>query len=553
MILQGCLKDRVIMKKIAETQSFEDFTNFNYIYIDKTEQIYQITQKRKIFISRPRRFGKSLMLNTIGTLFKHGVDPYFKNTWIYDKWDEQKYLVLRLDFLSMSCTNFKDFCIDFDNKISKFAKLNKLKYESSDSPQRSIESLFFSLEEMEQEKQQKIKIVILIDEYDAQLSANINNQELYETFRISLRELYGAFKGSTSIRFLGITGVTRFHDVSIFSAGSDINDLSYHTCFSTIIGFTREEIRKYYIDYINLTVSLIHKISEEQVTEEQRNKFLDQLAEEYDGYCFDERYKKKVFSTWSVNNFFSEVSVRKKVKFADYWYDNGGNPTILENYLKTHTIKFDNYVEDISLPLADFKNPRTLQEMKQEVLMCQTGYLTLHSSFFSDLNVTLGIPNNEVYRALTRQLAPKIFDGIELTQTINEQFFLQASPQEIVDKFNTLMNTLSYDNYKNVNEKIVQGLLHAFLVGAFQPVKIEVQSARGRSDIELEYDSRRLIFELKCAETENDCEKKLQEAIDQIKNKSYGDVLPNKEVLKLALVFNADQKVRQFTHFDVVK
>ena len=541
------------MKKIAQTQSFEDFSDFNYIYIDKTEQIYQITQNRKIFISRPRRFGKSLMLNTIGTLFKHGVDPYFKNTWIYDHWNEEKYLVLRLDFLTMSCTDYGEFCIDFDNKISKFAKLNKLKYESSDSPQRSIESLFFSLEEMEQEKQQKIKIVILIDEYDAQLSANINNPELYETFRTSLRELYGAFKGSTSIRFLGITGVTRFHDVSIFTSGSDVNDLSYHTCFSTIIGFTREEIRKYYIDYINLTVSLIHKIPEEQVTEDQRNKFLDQLAAEYAGYCFDDEYINKVYSTWSVNNFFDKVATTKEVYYEDFWYDNGGTPSILKNYLKTLTIKFDNYIEDIDLDADDFLYPRSLLEMKQETLMCQTGYLTLHSSIISGSYVTLGFPNNEIYKAITRQIVPKIFNGIELTQTINEQFFLQASPQEIVDKFNTLMNTLSYDNYKNVNEKIVQGLLHAFLVGAFQPVKIEVQSARGRSDIELEYDSRRLIFELKCAETENDCEKKLQEAIDQIKNKSYGDVLPNKEVLKLALVFNADQKVRQFTHFDVVK
>ena len=543
------------MKKIAETQSFEDFSNptYDYIYIDKTEQIYQITQKRKIFISRPRRFGKSLMLNTIGTLFEEGVDPYFKNTWIYDKWDEQKYLVLRLNFLTMSCTDYKEFCIDFDNKISQFAKLNNLKYVSKEFPDQSIKSLFHTLKIKQKKKGQIIQIVILIDEYDAQLSANINNPELYETFRNSLQEIYRVFKGATSIRFLGITGVTRFHDVSIFSAGSDINDLSYHTCFSTIIGFTREEIRKYYIDYINLTVSLIHKIPEEQVTEDQRNKFLDQLSAEYAGYCFDDEYINKVYSTWSVNNFFDKVATTKEVYYEDFWYDNGGTPSILKNYLKTLTIKFDNYIEDIDLDADDFLYPRSLLEMKQETLMCQTGYLTLHSSIKSGSYVTLGIPNNEVYRALTRRLAKKIFNGIDLKPIVNEQFFLKASAQEIVDKFNTLMNTLSYDTFKNVNEKIVQGLLHAFLVGAFQPVKIEVQSARGRSDIELEYDHRRLIFELKYAETESDCENKLQEAIKQIQNKKYGDVLPNKEFLKIALVFNGDKTVRQFTHYKVVK
>lgn len=86
-------------KKIARTQSFKDFRRFNYIYIDKTEQIYRLIENRWVFISRPRRFGKSLMLDTIGTLFEEGVEPYFRNTWIYDKWTDTRYPVLRLNFL----------------------------------------------------------------------------------------------------------------------------------------------------------------------------------------------------------------------------------------------------------------------------------------------------------------------------------------------------------------------------------------------------------------------------------------------------------------------
>ena len=540
------------MKTIAKTQSFEDFNQYNYIYIDKTENIYQLLQERKIFISRPRRFGKSLMLNTIGTLFEHGVDPYFKNTWIYDKWNEQKYLVLRLDFLAMSCIDYNKFCKDFDDQIVEFAELNNLKYVSKNFPDQSIKSLFSTINKINKKNNTQNQIVILIDEYDAQLSANINNPRLYETFRISIREFYAALKRSTSIRFLGITGVTRLKDVSIFSAGSDINDLSYHTSYSTIIGFTRDEIRKYYIDYINLTVSLIHKIPEEQVTEDQRNKFLDQLAAEYAGYCFDDEYINKVYSTWSVNNFFDKVATTKEVYYEDFWYDNGGTPSILKNYLKTLTIKFDNYIEDIDLDADDFLYPRSLLEMKQETLMCQTGYLTLHSTI-SGGAIKLGLPNNEIYRALLKQLSQKIFPINSLLSTDNKALFSKATADEIVKKLNELMNSINYEEYQNATEKTIQGFIHTFMIGADQNVITEHHSALGRSDIVIEYDNRRLVFELKYAKTSSDCENKLQEAINQIQNKKYGDVLPNKELLKIALVFNGDKTVRQFTHYKEVK
>ena len=543
------------MKALGQGQDYINFTLRNRIYIDKTEQIFNLLKNDRVFISRPRRFGKSLMLDTIGTLFQRGVDPYFENTWIYDKWNEQKYLVLRIDFLGMSFTDFKEFCIDFDNQIVKFAKINKLKYESKDSPKRSMESLFLTLEqkELEDENQQEVQIVILIDEYDAQLTANIYNSELYETFRTSLRELYGVFKGSKYVRFLGITGVTRLKDISILSVGSEIKDLSYYSPISTIVGFTRDEIRKYYIDYINLAVSLDQKIPEEQITEEQRNELLDNLAEEYYGYCFDDEYKNKVYSTWSVNSFFSDVADRKNVFYGDYWYDNGGIPSVLSNYLDKHIINFEDYEEDVRVLKKDFWDPTSLLDMKQEVLMCQAGYFTVHSKLRGNKSVALGFPNKEVHRALVTLLAYKLFPTANFDLYEINDIFSKSSVDEIVNELNKLMNSISYEEYQNISERTIQGFIHAYMLGVGQNIITEKHSALGRSDIVVEYDNRRLVFELKYAETESECEKKLQEAIKQIKDQRYGEVLPSKEILKIALVFNGDKAVRKFSHYEVVE
>lgn len=536
------------MRKIAQTKSFKNLIDSDCIYIDKTEQIFNLLQTDRIFISRPRRFGKSLMLDTIGTLFESGVDPYFRNTWIYDKWTDSKYPVLRFDFLKYT-EDYKEFANLFCKNVRLFAR--KLDITDSITAKPSPVEVMFDL--LKALNEHGIRIVILIDEYDSQLAANINDPELYEKFRIQLRNLYGVMKDDPSIRFLGITGVTRLKDVSIFSAGSDINDLSYYKPVSTIAGFTREEIRKYYTDYIDLAVSLEKGKPQEQVTETERDELLDRLSEEYDGYCFDSFYENKVFSTWSVIKFFKETAETRMMVFRNYWYDNGGMPTVLAKYLETHSIRLEDYAGDIDVGFSDFWDPSSLLDMRQEVLMCQIGYLTVKSPVPDGNQVTIGIPNKEVRRSFEKILVRRIFVRADFSRIRNERLFSEASPADIVQRLNELFNTISYENYQHIDEKTIQGMLHAYFIGADQPVRTEVQSAAGRSDIILEYDSRRLVLELKYAGSEADCGRKLSEAVGQIKARKYGDTLPRKPVLKLALVFNGDSSVRQFTHYEEVK
>ena len=539
------------MKDISSTGSFINFYLNNYIYVDKTKYIRDLIKLERVFISRPRRFGKSLTLDTIATLFETGVEPYFKGTWIYDKWTEPTYPVLRLNFLDLDKYSLEHFKQKLNAIISSFARdINVKNYEEKVEPEDTI---YFLLDELRKEKRQ---IVILIDEYDCQMTANINNETLYKQFQEKIKSFYDTIKNKWPIKFLGITGVTRLKDVEIFSIGSDIRDITNASAYSQMIGFTRDEIKKYYIDYLKLASSYENNCSVNDVTDAQIESLLDRLAKNYDGYCFDEFYKKKVFSTWSVNSFFQSIIENKFVDFGDYWYDNGGLPSILVNYLKTHKLNSLDYVEKdktITIRVNDFKNPTSLTSINQNVLMCQTGYLTLRSPVYSKGFMTLGIPNSEVYNALLSLMALNIFDDTKL-ENVNEQILSQSKDVgEIIELFNTVLNTVSYDNYPISSEAVVQQLLYMYLKGICNSVSAELHSSKGRADLVIESDNRRIVFEFKYAKNEIEAKVKLSEAIEQIKTRDYGNIVPKKaELLRIAAVFNADPKVRAFTEYHEV-
>ena len=541
------------MKDISSTGSFIDFTLENFIYVDKTEYIPKIVKLKRVFISRPRRFGKSLTLDTIATLFETGVEPYFKGTWIYDKWTEPTYPVLRLNFLNFDKNSLEKFNNKLNSKITEFAELNHVtSYKEKEEAEDSIDHL---LEQLRLENRQ---IVILIDEYDCQMTANINNETLYKQFQEKIKSFYANLKDKFAIKFLGITGVTRLKDVEIFSIGSDINDITNDSAYSQMIGFTRDEIKKYYIDYLTLAASYENKCRVEEVTDTQIESMLDMMAQNYDGYCFDEFYKKKVFSTWSVNKFFQSVVSNKFVYFGEYWYDNGGLPSILVNYLKTHELNIFDYLDknkSLKVTDEDFKNPTSLTTINQNVLMCQTGYLTLRSSLTESSDVFLGIPNGELYKALNKLLATKFFKGnISVSNANGENILNVGTVEDVISLLNTMVNTVTYDAYPLNSESSVQNYVKAYLLGAKQNVFSEVHQAKGRADLMIETNKRRIVIEFKYAQNETEAKAKLSEAIEQIKSRDYGNIVPRKnELLRIAAVFNADPKVRAFTQYKFVQ
>ena len=542
------------MKKIGNTGSFKKFYLNDQIYVDKTEYIYNlINNEARVFISRPRRFGKSLTLDTIATLFETGVEPYFKGTWIYDKWTEPTYPVFRLNFLNFDKNSLEKFNNKLNSKITEFAELNHVTtFKEKEEAEDSIDHL---LEQLRLENRQ---IVILIDEYDCQMTANINNETLYKQFQEKIKSFYANIKDKLAIKFLGITGVTRLKDVAIFSVGSDINDITNSSAYSQMIGFTRDEIKKFYIDYLKLAASYENNCNVDEVTDTQIESLLDRLAQNYDGYCFDEDYEKKVFSTWSVNTFLQSVVDKKKVQFGEYWYDNGGLPSILVNYLKTHELNAFEYLnkeKSVTIPVNDFLNPTSLTTINQNVLMCQTGYLTLRSALTSgDLTVDLGIPNGEIYKALNRLLAINFYkEGIYALAKGVRDLLDAGDIEDIIDRFNSVINSVSYDHFPINSEAAVQNYLYLFLIGAGIEATTESHSSKGRADLIIETKNRRLVFELKYAQNETEAKTKLTDAVEQIKSRDYGNTEPKKaELLRIASVFNADPKVRAFTEYQKV-
>ncbi len=532
------------MKEIAIGESFKKLYKDKSIYVDKTKEIYSLIKYKRVFFSRPRRFGKSMVLDTIATLFEKGVEPYFKDTWIYDNWQGYLLPVLRLNFLRYSNNNYQKFCNDFYNDLNDFIKLHYSSYQLDfGEPYQCLNNFLKYLNNTEQE------IVILIDEYDCQLTANINNTQLYNEFQQSIRSLYAAMKGQESIKFLTITGVTRLKDVSIFSVGSDIKDVTYEHNISTITGFTKEEIKLFYKDYLKLTASIQNNITLDQVSDIEINNVLNRLAYEYNGYNFDKYGEKRVFSTWSVNNFFNEVYFNNKINYGDYWYDNGGVPSILKNYLNTHDLSVNEFTNDeIIVSYENFLNPTSLLTINQNVLMCQAGYLTLKNSINNGYDVQLCIPNNEIKGALGRLFCLKITSTNYRLRYEALDKLEKGSAEDIVKFFNDYLKTISYEKYPITSESILRGYLHIILLCYKVNVSVEVQNNKGRSDIQIDFNKRRIILELKYAQNEDEVQNKLTSAVEQIKKRDYGnDKSLNGELIRLAMVFN--NKDRQFSKF----
>ena len=524
----------------------------NYLYVDKTKEILHLIKSYDFtFFSRPRRFGKSLTLDTIETLFTYGTEPYFKGTYIAGnnedgtpRWTEPTYPVLRLDFSIITSNCLEDFrkrfLIQINNQAQKLkVKPITLKFGIAEA----IEDFALNINQ---------SFVLLIDEYDAPLNALIDDNEAFESIRQEIRNFYATIKSSNvsgKIRFLLVTGVTRFRGDSIFSAGTNILDISYHPQIATLVGYTRDEIELYFKDYIDIAIEKLNHCTISSLSQEQylsyKERLLNKLATYYDNICFDEYGETSVFSTWSVNNFFKEASEFPEVLFGDYWYDNGGRPSILVKYLNSHLIDFDVFEQpEIILNADKFKNPTTLQSMDQNVLMTQCGYLSLKKGYKISEQVALTIPNLELRKALTRLTILKVFGNFFDQECFRlKSFFKTANTQNIVDKFNEILAKIPRSNryYNFENEHQIKTVLQMFVLGSGISCYREVYESQGFPDFIIELDSKIIIIEFKYTKNSNEVEAKLDDGVNQILARDYGASFDcNKDRLKFAVVYDAN-------------
>ncbi len=532
--------------------SFMATKDRNYLYVDKTKEILSIIKKnRYASFSRPRRFGKSLTLNTIETLFTYGTEPYFKGTYIAGnnedgtpRWTEPTYPVLHLDFSFITSNCLEDFrkrfLIQINNQAQKLkVKPITLKYGIAEA----LEDFALNINQY---------FVLLIDEYDAPLNALIDDNEAFESIRQEIGNFYATIKSSDvsgKIRFLLVTGVTRFRGGSIFSSGTNITDISYHPQIATLVGYTRDEIELYFKDYIDIAIEKLNHCTISSLSQEQylsyKERLLDKLAAYYDNFCFDEYGETSVFSTWSVNNFFKEANELPEVLFDDYWYDNGGCPSILVKYLNTHLVHFDVFEQpEIILNADKFKYPTTLQSMDQNVLMTQCGYLSLKKGYKISEHVALTIPNLELRKALTRLTLYKVFGSFFTNECGDLEDFIQnATATQIVAKFNEILAKIPRSNlyYNFENEHQIKTVLQMFVLGSGISCYREVYESQGFPDFIIELDSKIIIVEFKYTKNSNEVEAKLEDGVKQILARDYGASFDcNKDRLKFAVVYDAN-------------
>ena len=523
------------------------------IYVDKTKEIlHLINNNIYVSFSRPRRFGKSLTLNTIETLFTYGTEPYFKGTYIAGnnedgtpRWTEPTYPVLRLDFSVIVANDIPTLRSNFITIINE--QCHKLGIEEFPVENKRIGDVLSAF---------TIRLnktyVLLIDEYDAPLNALIDKNEAFEAVSEELRVFYARIKESNisgHLRLLLVTGVTRFRGDSIFSSGTNITDISYHPQIATLVGYTRDEIELYFKDYIDIAIEKLNHCTISSLSQEQylsyKERLLNKLATYYDNICFDEYGETSVFSTWSVNNFFKEASEFPEVLFGDYWYDNGGCPSILVKYLNTHLVHFDVFEQpEIILNADKFKYPTTLQSMDQNVLMTQCGYLSLKKGYEISEHVALTIPNLELRIALTRLTLYKVFGSFFTIECGDLEDFIQnATAAQIVAKFNEILAKIPRSNryYNFENEHQIKTVLQMFVLGSGISCYREVYESQGFPDFIIELDSKIIIVEFKYTKNSNEVEAKLEDGVNQILARDYGASFDcNKDRLKFAVVYDAN-------------
>ena len=364
------------------TSSFQKLRQLGQIYVDKTDKVYTLAcQNGKYFLARPRRFGKSLLISTFESLFKYGMRD-FHGLNIEKLWKEDKnYQVVRLDFSEVkSFRNIKEFDLQFHDLIVEAFAPYGFRFELYGTSLISQLSTWFK-------KQPLSSVVLLIDEYDAPLTACLDRKELFEDVRIELSRFYATLKSNdAALHFLFITGITKFIRTSIFPELNNLSDISFAAEFGSLLGYARQEVKKYFLGYLT---SASEKLGLD------RERLLKELTDHYDGFCFEETAKQKVFAPWSLLHFFS--SPERGLK--QYWFESAGKPNVLVKFLHSHTLKEpEEYGSGKSLALKVLGGSSDVENLSDIELLVQAGYLTIKK--IQGTTAYVDYPNLEVRTAM---------------------------------------------------------------------------------------------------------------------------------------------------------
>ncbi len=507
---------------------FSKLRRGNKIYVDKTALVYTLAREEGFyFLSRPRRFGKSLLISTVKSLFKDGLKD-FSGLAIEKLWNDTTYPVIHLDFTDCRIfASFDEFKQSFDLMLRRAVYDAGFELPSFDE-QAGLTTVPALFEEFL--KKQTKPPVLLIDEYDAPLNQTLNCTELFEDVSNELFKFFDILKRrSSDLRFLFITGISKYKNLGIFSGANFVDDLSLYTDFGTMLGYTEDEVKQYFRPYLEKAALTLNLSVEACIS--KMKKF-------YDGYCFDENAATHVFTPWSTMNFLQ----KPQRGFQNYWYDSAGTPSVLLNYLKDHSLKDPReYGHDIVVNLDILKSYKQVSRLQDETVLFQTGYLSIKKRLGPKMLV-LNYPNEEISDSMGSLYAESITDETQRSKLYTS--IINDRPSELVKSLNAILLTIPYQKYPIDNEYALQAVLAVVIRGCGFSVIAEHINALGRSDLEIDAVRRYLVFELKFARSDEQAPSLFEEAKKQMQEHLYGDQekadLPH---LKMALVFSKEQRI----------
>lgn len=493
-------------------QDFRKLREENLLYIDKTQDIYRLIQSGYYyFLSRPRRFGKSLLLSALQEIFL-GNKELFQGLWIEDKIEWVKHPVVHISF---NAIGYKDLGLEraIEERLGDVAVEYGIQLEKE-----GVAPKFDELLKKLNASSGK-KVVLLIDEYDKPIVDYIDDLETADKQRDILKNFYSIVKNADRyIRFFFVTGVSKFSRVSLFSDLNNLEDITLLRKFATIAGYTEQEVERYFKDRIELTAE-----TEKMSSTELRKK----ITSWYNGYSWDGR--QRVYNPFSILSFFSAE------QFQNFWWHTG-TPSFLIKLLR----KGMHYqLEKVRVGESIFES-YTLDNLEFRSLLFQTGYLTIHS--ISKLNTyTLGYPNKEVRDSMYQHLLGAFREGSSVDSNPLVEHIIHALYSKDIAAFikyiDILFETLPYQIFIKDRESFFHAILHIALHLMGMHIESEVSTANGRVDTIIHTDDYVYIIEFKL-------DQPVDNALTQIREQRYGSKYlgQNKEVLAIGISFSSEHK-----------
>lgn len=515
----------VFMKNLPiGVQSFSKLINRKFLYIDKTRDIYNLFARGGLyyFLSRPRRFGKSLLLSTLEEIFS-GNRELFKGLWIYDKIEWTKHPVVHLDLSTITHQSPEMLEKSLDGLVEKIASDHNIQL----NHQLFLKEKFGQLLE---KLSKKGDVVVLIDEYDKPVIEYMEEDkiEIAKKNRDVLKNFYAIIKASDPyLRFVLITGVSKFSKTSVFSDLNNLRDITIDDRFSTLLGYTQDELEHYFSSYLE-------PMAEKRGT--LKNVLVETIRKWYNGYSWDgENF---VYNPFSILNLFDSG------KFKNYWFSTG-TPSFLIKSIKNRQSNVISF-EKLAVKSDTFES-YDIEKQEIPALLLQTGYLTIKKITVKNESETyhLSYPNKEVRDSflthLFKEYAQKDANfSTQLLGNIGEALD-SGDMERFIQELKSLFSSIPYHIFIGEKEAYYHTIIYLILKLNGAAVTPEDATNIGRIDAVVESGNKIYIMEFKMGSG--------QEAITQIKEKKYFEKFQGKgkEVVLLGVGFDPEQRnIRDF-------